>query len=1164
MTKRRNNKKMRFMAIILAALLLLTMAPTVFASSLNTEDEPTALTGADILYEDLTKREKYAKHFVTGDGSYFAVSYAEQVNYQDENGAWIEVDNTMETDESSGDKSTKNDKFKIKFANKANKDKLVTIKTDEYNVSFGITMSKDGVSYESLSKVKGNEIESLKPNEGKTTKDVQSLRKAKSGIRYNGVYGDEIDIRYTVTHLKLKEDIILNEKTELHSYKVTYIVNNIKDLTVSQQEDGSVRFKGERNKLLFVAEVPYMYDADGKASNDIEVTTVVGDKTVEITYTPSSEWLNAEERAYPVIIDPTVTSEQYTPNVYDTTVYYDVAYNETNRYATSPLLFMGEDYRNYIKIIEAPTVNGIVNGVDLVLRATSYGVLEWYTGGTETVADSVITMKPVTDYWDEYTFTSCEEDFIYYDTMYFGSSTRFPDTLTFVNDEHGVTEYYTQKTHSEYYNNESYPATITLPIQSTLCGSGYAQYFANYNGFELVAPYFMNIRIASSENESLSYCPILIVRYNYYGPVSPGSSNDDVIEENAEYRISTYDSMNYLTYSSTSAELTFDVFDETDTESQKIILNYSTTDNTYKIKLAKFDKFISANSTSNNLVLTSQSSEAAQWIILPYIIDGVTYYQFVSENEGIALTNPSLNIITCDYFYERGITEQLWYIEQYHEILNVNLDDYFSTYDDYTGVATSENLTAIHNVVCSPGTKYRLRLWSSYNSFSNFESLDPDIVSVDSKWSITIHGAGETTLTFWDNYYYCGVERTVLIKTSFIDNTITMDEDSIYYLSSASNSNNKLSISATNGSSGKKTEFLSSDTNIKTMWRFEHYGNNVYYIYSMTENYPHGCSGQVEVNSNVFVTEYNQMLMATYNSSAVATPSLEVVDATNDNIASSNHNGRWSVVDLGNNKCKIVLADSPDKCITRTDAGIVLTTYEEEKSDWYVENGDYTIWGIMRDYDSTLYNYGDYTTLENSTSFDITLDGEWNNGEYISTWDFDVVSLERLTRLIGQWQDIVIDSRIVINFDPIPVSARSYEVRLKMAGSSNNAAGFTEIYVNNKSFSEMSDQERIAAFNMDWDKAVVWIYNTGLGVNFSNRSEYVQDSIILHETGHALRLEHNISNEYEENILNNPNQPNCTYQNIMYPAFDSEKAAMCVTNFDKIALKFKWGEYSLL
>ena len=37
------------------------------------------------------------------------------MNYQDENGAWIEVDNTMITDESSGDKSTKNDKFKIKF-----------------------------------------------------------------------------------------------------------------------------------------------------------------------------------------------------------------------------------------------------------------------------------------------------------------------------------------------------------------------------------------------------------------------------------------------------------------------------------------------------------------------------------------------------------------------------------------------------------------------------------------------------------------------------------------------------------------------------------------------------------------------------------------------------------------------------------------------------------------------------------------------------------------------------------------------------------------------------------------------------------------------------------------------------------------------------------------
>lgn len=55
------------MAIILATLLLLPLAIPALASSLSAEDEQKALTGADVLYEDLTKREKFAKHYVTGE-----------------------------------------------------------------------------------------------------------------------------------------------------------------------------------------------------------------------------------------------------------------------------------------------------------------------------------------------------------------------------------------------------------------------------------------------------------------------------------------------------------------------------------------------------------------------------------------------------------------------------------------------------------------------------------------------------------------------------------------------------------------------------------------------------------------------------------------------------------------------------------------------------------------------------------------------------------------------------------------------------------------------------------------------------------------------------------------------------------------------------------------
>ena len=129
--------------LLLIAMLLTPMSP-IFAVVIDGSGDAD-LTAADIVSEDASKREKFSRHYLTGDGTYFAVSYAEQVNYQDDDGNWIAVDNSLSTNVLTGEKSTKNEKFKVKFANKANKEDLVTIKTSEYDVSFGITVSEDGV-----------------------------------------------------------------------------------------------------------------------------------------------------------------------------------------------------------------------------------------------------------------------------------------------------------------------------------------------------------------------------------------------------------------------------------------------------------------------------------------------------------------------------------------------------------------------------------------------------------------------------------------------------------------------------------------------------------------------------------------------------------------------------------------------------------------------------------------------------------------------------------------------------------------------------------------------------------------------------------------------------------------------------------------------------------
>ena len=123
-------------SLLLLVTMLITPFSPVFAVVIDSMGEDTDLTAADIVSEDASKREQFSRHYLTGDGTYFAVSYAEAVNYQDEDGNWIPVDNSLSTNILTGEKSTRNEKFKVKFANKANKDDLVSIQTEDYKVIF--------------------------------------------------------------------------------------------------------------------------------------------------------------------------------------------------------------------------------------------------------------------------------------------------------------------------------------------------------------------------------------------------------------------------------------------------------------------------------------------------------------------------------------------------------------------------------------------------------------------------------------------------------------------------------------------------------------------------------------------------------------------------------------------------------------------------------------------------------------------------------------------------------------------------------------------------------------------------------------------------------------------------------------------------------------------
>ncbi len=84
-------KTCRALSILLAFAMLSGLCPLF---SMGAEQE--AVT---ILFEEESKRTENEKHYFCSDGSYIAVSYPRAVHYLDENGAYVDIDNSLSYNE---------------------------------------------------------------------------------------------------------------------------------------------------------------------------------------------------------------------------------------------------------------------------------------------------------------------------------------------------------------------------------------------------------------------------------------------------------------------------------------------------------------------------------------------------------------------------------------------------------------------------------------------------------------------------------------------------------------------------------------------------------------------------------------------------------------------------------------------------------------------------------------------------------------------------------------------------------------------------------------------------------------------------------------------------------------------------------------------------------
>lgn len=399
----------RIIAIMMTLLTLMSIcsaAMPVFAQEIAFSDddyinEIVETEEAYILSEDLTKREENVKHFRMSDGSFVAAQYDSPIHYVNSEGEWVEYDNSLSEIEATEEQTalfgetelytTGNETKNVVFAPKSNSNTLVSYEAKDYPISLNYQSAKK--SYVKVDKKELN----LKGNDA-----YLALPDISQEVIYEDVFND-VDLQYIVTPSELKENIILKSNEAENEFTVNY---NIGELTAEIVDSQTINLKNNDDAIIYTISAPYMYDSNGAISEDVTLTV---DKNkngkLRINISVDSEWLQNEERVYPVVIDPTIETETTKEAIDSVFVAKNSSYANTNFVDRREMLVGRETsaygYCNSLFKFALPTLK---KG-DMVVAADLNVYYYAYDRYTSTINNMQVNAHMLEGAWDKSTVT---------------------------------------------------------------------------------------------------------------------------------------------------------------------------------------------------------------------------------------------------------------------------------------------------------------------------------------------------------------------------------------------------------------------------------------------------------------------------------------------------------------------------------------------------------------------------------------------------------------------------------------------------------------------------------------------------------------------------------------------------------------------------------------
>lgn len=252
---------------------------------------------AEIMEETEEKKDAFTKTFTREDGTMVDIISSEPVHFY-KDGEWKDIDNTLvnRTVDGKAVLQNKSNNFTATLPQKIEKDSYISIENGESKVSFKL----NGVSTQKDSRIMALD-ESLLSEED----TMMSVKDNVSTVRYSDVLGTA-DVEYLVTETGIKENIIL-DTVPSKGYFVSFTFTS-PGMTWNVNKDKSISFFNEKSEEVFTMQAPYMFDASGTVSEDVEVEVYRSREGNIIKYTPSFEWLSDKNRVYPVTVDPSFTT----------------------------------------------------------------------------------------------------------------------------------------------------------------------------------------------------------------------------------------------------------------------------------------------------------------------------------------------------------------------------------------------------------------------------------------------------------------------------------------------------------------------------------------------------------------------------------------------------------------------------------------------------------------------------------------------------------------------------------------------------------------------------------------------------------------------------------------------------------------------------------------